>query len=123
MLDAANHFTPDNFIPRSIDVLQQKLTTIGQRQPQIEPGMGTEVVCAALTTMSHDLTVREASLLPKVEELGRAITSAKSAIAALQVDGVTGRDIPLAIDELNAIVDHSAYAILESCEMPEANFE
>ena len=82
--------------------------------------MVTEVVRAVLTTMSHDLTAKEASLLREVEELGRTITSAKSEIAALRVDDITDHDIPFATDELDAIVDHTAHAtnaILESCEM------
>jgi chemotaxis protein CheZ len=82
--------------------------------------MFTEVVRAVLTTMSHDLTTKETSLLHEVEELGRTITLAKSEIAALKVDDITGHDIPFATDELDAIVDHTAHAtnaILESCEM------
>lgn len=82
--------------------------------------MVTEVVRAVLTTMSDDLTAKEASLLREVEELGRTIAAAKVEIAALQVDDITGRDIPFATDELDAIVEHTAQAtnaILESCEL------
>jgi chemotaxis protein CheZ len=58
--------------------------------------------------------------LREVEELGRTISLAKSEIAALKVDDITGHDIPFATDELDAIVEHTAHAtnaILESCEM------
>ena len=82
--------------------------------------MITEVVRAVLTTISDDLTAKEASLLREVEELGRTIASAKSEIAALRVDDITDHDIPFATDELDAIVEHTAHAtdaILESCEM------
>jgi chemotaxis protein CheZ len=109
-----------NPVPIGIDALKQKLASIRTNQPQIESAMVTEVVRAVLTTMSHDLTAKEASLLREVEELGRTITSAKSEIAALRVDDITDHDIPFATDELDAIVDHTAHAtnaILESCEM------
>ena len=73
-----------------------------------------------LTTISDDLTAKEATLLREVEELGRTIAIAKSEIAALRVDDITDHDIPFATDELDAIVEHTAHAthaILESCEM------
>jgi chemotaxis protein CheZ len=115
MLDAM-----DDPEPRGIDALKQKLATIRTRQPDVAPEMFTEVVLAVLTTMSTDLTTKETSLLREVEELGRTIAMAKSEIAALKVDDITGHDIPFATDELDAIVDHTAHAtnaILESCEM------
>ena len=47
-------------------------------------------------------------MLQEVEELGRTIASAKTEIAALRVDDITGHDIPFATDELDAIVAHTA---------------
>ncbi len=109
----------DEFSLRGIDALKAKLATIRARQPGIEPEMVTEVVRAVLTTISDDLTAKEASLLREVEELGHTIALAKAEIATLRVDDITGRDIPFATDELDAIVAHTAqatHAILESCE-------
>jgi chemotaxis protein CheZ len=103
-----------------IDALKLKLATIRARQPSFEPGLVTEVIRAVLTTISHELTAKEASLLQEVEELGRTIAIAKSEIAALRVDDITDHDIPFATDELDAIVEHTAHAthaILESCEL------
>jgi chemotaxis protein CheZ len=115
MLDATEE------IPRvGIEALKQKLGAIRAQQPGFEPGMVTEVIRAVLTTISDELTAKEATLLQEVEELGRTIASAKSEIAALRVDDITDHDIPFATDELDAIVDHTAHAthaILESCEM------
>ena len=105
---------------RGLDALKDKLAAIRARQPGVDPEMVTEVVRAVLTTLSDELTAKEASLLREVEELGRTISAAKSEIAALRVDDITDRDIPFATDELDAIVDHTAQAtnaILESCEM------
>ncbi len=105
---------------RGIEALKHKLEAIRASQPSVEPGMITEVVRAVLTTISHDLTAKEASLLREVEELGHTIATAKTEIAALSVDDITGHDIPFATDELDAIVEHTAQAtnaILESCEL------
>lgn len=106
--------------PVGVEALKLKLASIRARQPEVETGMITEVVRAVLTTISDDLTAKEATLLREVEELGRTIANAKTEIAALRVDDITDRDIPFATDELDAIVDHTAHAthaILESCEM------
>lgn len=104
---------------RGIAALKDRLAVIRADQPEVEPGMITEVVRAVLTTMSDDLTAKEATLLQEVEELARTIATAKSEIAALRVDDITDHDIPFATDELDAIVGHTAqatHAILESCE-------
>jgi chemotaxis protein CheZ len=111
---------PNDPHPIGIGALKLKLAAIRDQQPQIEPGMITEVVRAVLTTISDDLTAKETTLLREVEELGRMIASTKSEIAALRVDDITDHDIPFATDELDAIVQHTAHAtdaILESCEM------
>lgn len=109
----------DDFGLRGIDALKIKLASIRARQPGIEAEMVTEVVRAVLTTISDDLTTKEATLLREVEELGHTIAMAKAEIATLRVDDITDHDIPFATDELDAIVDHTAqatHAILESCE-------
>jgi chemotaxis protein CheZ len=85
----------------------------------VDEAMVTEVVRVVLATMRGDLTAQEASLLAEVEDLGRTIACAKAEIAALRVSDITADDIPLATDELDAIVAHTAAAtesILETCE-------
>jgi chemotaxis protein CheZ len=114
---------PDGPPLAGIDALKAKLTLIRANQPELEPEMVTEVIRAVLTTISDDLSAKEATLLREVEELGRTIAIAKSEIAALRVDDITDHDIPFATDELDAIVEHTAHAthaILESCEMLDA---
>jgi chemotaxis protein CheZ len=103
-----------------VDALRARLTAIREGQPAFEPRLLTEVIRAVLTTISDELTAKEAALLSEVEELGRTISAAKTEIAALRVDDITDHDIPFATDELDAIVEHTAqatHAILESCEM------
>lgn len=110
----------DGFDSTGIEALKTRLAQIREQTPAIESGMLTEIVRAVLTTVSNELTSKEAALLAEVEELGRTIATAKSEIAALRVDDITDRDIPFATDELDAIVEHTAratHAILESCEL------
>ena len=76
-------------------------------------------VKTVLATLSGDVTLREAALLAELHELGRTIARAKAEIAALSVEDITGRHIPSATDELDAIVQHTADAtneILDACE-------
>jgi chemotaxis protein CheZ len=99
--------------------LTERLAEIRTRHPGTEPEMVADVVHAVLATMSGDLSAHETSLLAEVEALGRTIASAKSEIAALRFDDITGSQIPFATDELDAIVEHTATAtnaILTSCE-------
>jgi chemotaxis protein CheZ len=103
----------------AVYALKQRLAQIRTSVPELDSQMLTEVVRAVLTTISDQLTSKETSMLKEVEELARTISVAKSEIAALRVDDITGHDIPFATDELDAIVDHTAqatHAILESCE-------
>ncbi len=111
----------DPFQPggRGIEALKRRLSQIRAEKPELDPEMLAEVVRAVLTTISDELTAKEAALLQEVEELARTISVAKTEIAALRVDDITVHDIPFATDELDAIVDHTAaatHAILESCE-------
>ena len=104
---------------RGIKALKERLTLIRAHQPDLESDIVAEVVRAVLTTISDDLTAKEASLLREVEELARTIATAKTDIAALRMNDINGRDIPFATDELDAIVQHTAQAtdaILETCE-------
>ena len=99
--------------------LAERLTEIRASTPDSDPETVAEIVRAVLTTMTGDLTATEASLLHEVEALGRTIATAKQEIAALRVDDITASHIPLATDELDAIVSHTAAAtdtILEVCE-------
>jgi chemotaxis protein CheZ len=110
----------------SAEPLAHRLASIRAARPDVGTDTIEEIVRAVLTTMTGDLTATETSLLTEVEELGRTIASAKSEIAALNVDEITGSHIPFATDELDAIVAHTASAtnaILESCEMLDAAAE
>jgi chemotaxis protein CheZ len=112
MRDAASAVSP-------AAALQAKLAELEARKPAADPRMVAEIVRAVLATMQGDLSSQETSLLAEVEELGRTIANAKAEIAALRVDDINESHIPLATDELDAIIAHTAAAtdcILEVCE-------
>ncbi len=99
--------------------LRLRLEKLRTAPPAADPAMVADVVRTVLATMRGDIGAAEATLLSEVEELGRIISDAKSEIAALGADEITASHIPLATDELDAIVAHTASAtdsILETCE-------
>lgn len=103
-----------------VEALREKLAAIRAEQPYLEPDIVAKIVSAVLTTIGHDLSTKEATLLKEVGELSNTIAIAKAEIAALRVNDIKGHDIPSATDELDAIVDHTEQAtnsILESCEL------
>ncbi len=96
---------------------------IRTRYPAAEPEFLAEVVRAVLLAERGRVSAEGRRLLAEVEELGRTIADARSEIAAIGAEALTVRDIPLATDELDAIVAHTASAtetILESCERLDA---
>ena len=99
--------------------LTERLDELRARYPAAQPQMVADVVRAVLSTMRGDLSPQETSLLAEVEELGRTIEAAKLELKELKFDEITGRHIPSATDELDAIIAHTATAtdsILEVCE-------
>ena len=99
--------------------LAARLEELRARYPAAQPEMVAEVVQSVLATMRGALSATETLLLSEVEELARTIAAARAEVVALKVDDITASHIPLATDELDAIVAHTAAAtdaILESCE-------
>jgi chemotaxis protein CheZ len=87
-----------------------------------EPVILEDVVTAVLDTMTGRLSPTESILLKEIAGLAHIIDQAKADVAGVTVDSITGRHIPSATGELDAIVEHTALAtknILESCELLE----
>ena len=100
--------------------LAERLHGICSREPRPNPEIVEDVVDGVLTTMVGRLTHTEMSLLKVVGELGRIIAETKAEISEISVAAITESHIPVATDELDAIIAHTAQAtdcILESCEM------
>jgi len=83
----------------------------------------TEVVQSVVATLRGDMTAADINLYHEVEGLALLIRTAKAEIAALRPDEIQEKHLPLAADELDAIVDATAEAthvILDSVEKIEA---
>ncbi|WP_419728361.1 protein phosphatase CheZ [Lichenicola sp.] len=108
---------------REVSDLPQRLKELSSRYPDAKSDVVGEVVVAILSSMSGDLSSREAALLHEIGSLGQAVATTRQEIAALGVDDITVSYIPCATDELDAIVAHTASAtesILEVCETLDA---
>lgn len=117
---------PNEMAPNKVaaNLPLQTLTERMRRQYEhaaaAEPVIVEDVVAAVLDTMGGRLSSSESRLLQEVAGLGRIIKEAKAGIAEVSLDDIRGNHIPVATDELGAIVLHTAAAtdsILESCEM------
>lgn len=99
--------------------LATRLAEIGARYPATQTQMVAEMVQSVMATMRGSLSATETLLLAEVEALAGTIATARAEVAALKMNDITASHIPLATDELDAIVAHTAAAtdaILESCE-------
>lgn len=103
-------------VPRA---LGERIAAIRTQHDVVDAAMLAEVVSAVVAAISADVSASQADLLREVESLGRTIAEARAEIAALGVNEISGRHIPSATDELDAVVSHTATAtdtILEACE-------
>ena len=99
--------------------LRRRVKELEVGYPDAKSDVVAEVVVSILSSMSGDMSAREAALLHEIGTLGQAVADARLEIAALRVDDITTSYIPCATDELDAIVTHTAAAtesILEVCE-------
>ena len=99
--------------------LRRRVGEFEVRYPDAKADVVAEIVVSILSSMSGDMSAREATLLHEIGTLGQAVADARQEIAALRVDDITMSYIPCATDELDAIVAHTAAAtesILEVCE-------
>lgn len=79
----------------------------------------TAIVSEIVGSLSGNLTVGDIQLYSELEGLARVIQSAKAEIASVRPDQISERDIPLATDELDAVVgatEDATGAILDACE-------
>ncbi len=91
--------------------LKQKLRNIAAEPPSApDPSMITAVVESVLDSLSGDITVSNLKLYHELEQLARFIQSAKAEIAAIQPHDIREQHIPMATDELDAVVAATAEA-------------
>jgi chemotaxis protein CheZ len=78
-----------------------------------------KVVQSVVATLRGDMTAEELSLYAELEGLSRFIRHAKTEIAALRPDEIQDKHLPIAADELDAIVgatEQATHVILDSVE-------
>lgn len=99
--------------------LTQKLDTIATNASPAETADIAAVVEAVMKSLAGDVSLAEFQLYRELENLADYIQSAKREIAAIRPDDIRSRDIPMATDELDAVVDATAEAtgaILDAAE-------
>ncbi|HUK08662.1 MAG TPA: protein phosphatase CheZ [Stellaceae bacterium] len=102
--------------------LEHKLEQIGGSAPGLQPEDIATVVEAVMQSLSGDVSLAEFRLYRELENLADYIQSAKREIAAIRPDDIRHRDIPMATDELDAVVGATADAtgaILDAAELLE----
>jgi len=83
------------------------------------PDAVEQAVRQVLTSINGDLTPTETMLLGELEALAQEIQRAKREISALSIGDISDSHIPVATDELDAVLAHTAEAtneILDCCE-------
>lgn len=101
-------------------VLQQRLDTarVEARQPLSREEVAT-IVASVLSSMGGDLGQHDLHVYAELEGLARFINNAKREIAAIQPSDIHSEHIPLATDELDAVVgatEDATNRIMDACD-------
>ncbi len=99
--------------------LKRTLETIDTSQTTVNTADIAAVVEAVMKSLSGDVSVAEFQLYHELQKLADYIQSAKREIAAIRPDEIRATHIPMATDELDAVVGATAEAtgvILDAAE-------
>ncbi|HKX10131.1 MAG TPA: protein phosphatase CheZ [Stellaceae bacterium] len=99
--------------------LKRTLETIDTSETEASAADIAAVVEAVMRSLSGDVSVAEFQLYHELQKLADYIQSAKREIAAIRPDEIRATHIPMATDELDAVVGATAEAtgtILDSAE-------
>ena len=99
--------------------LQKQLAKLQQQGESVSPAEIAAIVESVMSRLTGDLTTTDLKLYTELEALARFIQNARTEIAAVRPDQITGTDIPLATDELDAVVgatEEATGTILDACE-------
>lgn len=102
--------------------LEQRLQNLSNQGPRAEAKDITAAVESIMATVSGDLSAINLKLYAEIEALARYIESAKSEIAEVRPDEIRDEHLPVATDELEAVVGATEQAtnrILEAVETVE----
>ncbi|MBI3517515.1 MAG: protein phosphatase CheZ [Proteobacteria bacterium] len=99
--------------------LQRQLAKLQSQGEQVSPAEITAIVESVMARLAGDLTAADIKLYAELEALARFIQTARSEIAAVRPQDIGATDIPLATDELDAVVgatEEATGTILDAAE-------
>ena len=99
--------------------LEMRLAEFGRRHPGIDPKDLVDVVEAIMTSADGDLSSVNLKLYAEIEQLAIYIQRAREEIASLRPDEITAEHLPVAGEELEAVIgatENATNTIMESVE-------
>ncbi|WP_375595113.1 protein phosphatase CheZ [Algihabitans albus] len=99
--------------------LEMRLAELGRRHPGIDPKDLVDVVEAIMTSADGDLSSVNLKLYAEIEQLAIYIQRAREEIASLRPDEITAEHLPVAGEELEAVIgatENATNTIMESVE-------
>lgn len=100
--------------------LRMRLADFGRRHPGIDPQDLVEIVDAIMSTADGDLSSVNLKLYAEIEQLAIYIQRAREEIASLRPDEITDEHLPVAGQELEAVVGATEQATNTIMEQVEA---
>ncbi|MEJ0067687.1 MAG: hypothetical protein WDO24_01930 [Pseudomonadota bacterium] len=84
--------------------LQRQLAKLQSQGDPVSAAEITAIVESVMSRLAGDLTPTDLKLYTELEALARFIQTARSEIAAVRPEQISSEDIPLATDELDAVI-------------------
>lgn len=109
----SHSLTEQKFLRRRLDEAHAEA-----REPLSKDAVA-EIVHSMLTTLSGDMTVQDVRLYHELEGLAKYIHNARAEIAAIRPADINAQHIPVATDELDAVVgatEKATFEIFDACD-------
>ena len=90
--------------PAEVSELDQRVAALLPDKDSIDPAEIVEAVQCVMTSISGDVTAVNLNLYREIQSLGSFLEEVKTEVAALRPDEITDQHLPMATDELQAIV-------------------
>jgi chemotaxis protein CheZ len=106
--------------PAIADSLSHRLDGLRRNRPEASRAAITRAVEEVISSLTGAMTMTDIKLYRELEDLARFIQSAKREIAALRPHDIQDEHIPMATDELDAVVAATAHATSTILDRAEA---
>lgn len=110
----SNSLTEQKLLRQRLDQAHEEA-----RQPLSQDAVA-EIVRGMLTSLSGDMSMEDLRLYHELEGLAKYIHSARAEIAAIRPADITDQHIPVATDELDAVVgatEKATFEIFDACDV------